>query len=381
MKLIFTGDVNFRNMYHMNEQTASEILEKVLPYTEQADFRIVNLEEPLADEEKYEPIYKSGPNLIAPQNCISFLDVLGVDVAVLANNHTGDYGDGAIKDTLALLDAHGIKHAGAGKNIDEAYNSVILEKDGTKVSILSVCENEFGIATETKYGSAGYNARRLLNKIKSEKERADVVIVIFHGGNEYNPLPAPVAVDRYRLICDMGADAVIAMHTHCPQGFETYDGKPIVYSMGNFLFQSFGEKDSKDSWFYGYMSILNIDADKKISLEVLPYNYYTGNKINVFEGDDKEKMMAYLKNISDIIQDPEELHRYYMGWCCGYRYFPKSVDEYCGLKGTFAAAKNLLTCEAHCDKLRENYRILNDGEEDLAREYEIKAKELMKMPV
>lgn len=151
--------------------------------------------------------------------------------------------------------------------------------------------------------------------------------------------------------------------------------------MGNFLFQSFGEKDPKDSWFYGYMSILNIDADKKISLEVLPYNYYTGNKINVFEGDDKKKMMAYLKNISDIIQDPDELHRYYMGWCCGYRYFPKSVDEYGGLKGTFAAAKNLLTCEAHCDKLRENYRILNDGEEDIAREYEIKAKELMKMPV
>ncbi len=381
MKLIFTGDVNFKKMEDMNAEKAKEILEAVFPYTEQADFRIINLEEPLADKEKYEPIYKSGPNLIAPQSCISFLDVIETDVAILANNHTGDYGEGAIIDTLKLLDAHGIKHVGAGKNIDEAYNSVILEKDGVKVSLIAVCENEFGIATETKYGSAGYNARRLLNKIKSEKEGADTVIVIFHGGNEYNPLPAPVAVDRYRLICDMGADAVIAMHTHCPQGFEIYDGKPIVYSMGNFIFQSFNEKDPGDSWFYGYMSILNIGADKKISLEVVPYNYYTDNKINVFEGSDKEKMMAYIEKISAIIPNSEELHRYYMGWCRGYRSFPAPVTEYGGLKGTFAAAKNLLTCEAHCDKLRENYRILNDGEEDIAREYESKARELMKMPV
>ncbi len=380
MKLIFTGDVNFRRFEDITKEKATELLSKVLPRTEAADFRILNLETPLADKSKHEPIYKSGPNLICPQNCISFLEAINADVATLANNHIGDFGDGALLDTIELLDAHGIKHTGAGRNIDEAYSSVILEKDGMKVSLLSVCENEFGIATESSCGAAGYNARRLLNKIKSEKKLAHKVIVVFHGGNEYDPLPAPVAVDRYRLICDMGADAVIAMHTHSPQGYEIYDGKPIVYSMGNFFFISGSDRPKEDSWYYGYLSELTIDGGE-ISLDIIPYNYYLDGVINVFEGCDREKMIAYIEKLSAIIQDPRELHRYYMGWCCGYRVFADPPAQYGGLCGTLAPEKNLLTCEAHCDKLRENYRILNDGDEDIAKEYEIKAKDLMKMPV
>lgn len=90
------------------------------------------------------------------------------------------------------------------------------------------------MATETSYGSAGYNAEMLLRKIKQEKQVSDAVIVVFHCGNEFNPLPSPDTRDRYRLICDMGADAVIAGHTHCPQGYEIYEKNRSFTAWGIF---------------------------------------------------------------------------------------------------------------------------------------------------
>ncbi len=194
--------------------------------------------------------------MICPESGISFLKAMNTYAVTLANNHIGDYGEGALNNTLKLLTENNIKYAGAGADVSEAYSAVKIFNDGITVSVLSVCENEFGIAEENKAGSAGYNPRLLMNKIKAEKETSDFVIVVFHGGNEFNPLPSPDTKDRYEFICDMGADAVIAGHTHCPQGYETYNGKPIIYSMGNFLFGNSNRTDHRDSWYYGYFTIL-----------------------------------------------------------------------------------------------------------------------------
>ena len=68
-----------------------------------------------------------------------------------------------------------------------------------------------------------------MKQIKYEKDVSDYVIVVFHGGNEFNPLPSPDTVDRYRFVCDMGADTVIGGHTHCPQGYEIYEGKDYSF--------------------------------------------------------------------------------------------------------------------------------------------------------
>ena len=82
----------------------------------------------------------------------------------------------------------------------------------------------------------------------------------------------------------MGADAVIAGHTHCPQGYETYNGKPIIYSMGNFLFKNTEKTDNKDSWYYGYFTILDINKSK-ISFDIVPYQFdIPGTKLTVFDG-------------------------------------------------------------------------------------------------
>lgn len=97
---------------------------------DEADFRIVNLETPLGYPNEHTPIYKAGPNLISAPENIVFLKALRADAASLANNHMGDYGYGAIYETLALLEKNEIKHCGAGKNFADAYLPVVFEKNG-----------------------------------------------------------------------------------------------------------------------------------------------------------------------------------------------------------------------------------------------------------
>ena len=382
MKLLFTGDINFRGLSEPTSKMCSDILAEVLPYFERSDFRIINLETPLANKEKHTPIKKSGPNLICAPNNILFLETLHTDVCTLANNHTGDFGEGAVIDTLKLLDTHIIRYCGAGANIDRAYDACRLEKDGFSISLISVCENEFGMATEATYGSAGYNTRRLLNKIRQEKQVSDAVIVVFHGGNEFNPLPSPDTQNRYRLICDMGADVVIAGHTHCPQGFEMYEGKPIIYSMGNFLFKSSSERSANDSWYYGYMTELDIDKSG-VDFCIIPYKFNPeATRITVFEGDEKHKMLGYIAGLSEIIKDPTLLENYFSGWAYLHKWIPNAPSNYFDLKEYNSSGNyNLISCESHLSQAKKVLEFCFLDRVAEAKEWSEKVAELMRMPV
>lgn len=379
MKLLFTGDINFRGKGRLTFDESKVILKEVQPYIESVDFVVPNLECPLADRKKHKPIKKSGPNHIYDQENITFLKAMNTYAVTIANNHIGDYGEGAIKDTFDLLRDNDIFYAGAGENIGEAYKALHIEKEGICVSVISVCENEFGIATETEYGSAGYNPRRLLKQIKTEKSVSDYVIVVFHGGNEFNPLPSPDTVDRYRLVCDMGADAVVGGHTHCPQGYEIYNGKPIVYSMGNFLFQSSSQKDENDSWYYGYMSILEIHNG--ISLKIVPYKFNDkADNIKIFEGNDKRKMLEYIDNLCKIIQNSEELDKYFKGWAWYHQWCPELPKDSGGTIKSYDES-NLVHCEAHLSQLKCILKIYQNADEKEAEKYSNMIIELSKMPV
>ena len=382
MKLLFTGDINFRGLAEPTPEMCADIFTEVLPYFEKADFRIVNLETPLADKKKHTPIKKSGPNLICDPNNVLFLKTLNTDVCTLANNHIGDFGEGAVIDTLTLLDTHNIRYCGAGANVDCAYDACRLEKDGFSVSLISVCENEFGMATESTYGSSGYNARRLLNKLKQEKQISDAVIVVFHGGNEFNPLPSPDTQDRYRLICDMGADAVIAGHTHCPQGYEVHNGKPIIYSMGNFLFKSRYERSANDSWYYGYMTELDINKSG-IDFGIIPYKFDPeGTRISVFEGDNKQKMLSYVGILSEIIQKSDLLNKYFCGWAYLHKWISKEPSDYFDLREYNSASNyNLISCESHLSQAKKIFEFCFLDQVEEAQKWAGKITELTRMPI
>ena len=191
MKLIFAGDISTHHALHVSGGAADAALAELKPVLAGADFRFVNQENILAKEGVGYAIAKSGPNLRGEPENIDLLKAGGFDCAVLANNHFGDFHFDGVKATLEALDKAGFDHIGGGMNLDEAYASVIYEKDGLRISFIAVCENEFGGATKTTPGAAAYDLRLLADRIAEEKEKADLVMVIFHGGNEYNPLPAP----------------------------------------------------------------------------------------------------------------------------------------------------------------------------------------------
>jgi len=379
MKILFTGDVNFGGISDMTEAKADSILKKVRPYLEKADLVIPNLECPLTEEGKHKPIKKSGPPLVcAPENMV-FLKSIGADAVTVANNHIGDFGEGGVFDTLALLSENRIAYAGAGESIDAAYGALRFERDGETVSVLSVCENEFGIAGDNKAGAAGYQPRRLLSSIKRERAVSHRVIVVFHGGTEYYPLPSPDTAERYRFVIDMGADAVIAGHTHCPQGWELYDGKPIVYSLGNFMFKALKEKAASDPWYYGYFVILDT-AD--MSFEAVPYRFDKEvTAITPFEGDEKQIFMDYLAKISHIIGNGEELENYFEGWCYSHALYPKLAEAYGENAHKSPANLNIVRCEAHNSVLRTYMNTLYLETEDKAKAYAEKIADIVKMPI
>lgn len=240
----------------------------------------------------------------------------------------------------------------------------------------------FGVATETSYGSAGYNAEMLLRKIKQEKQVSDAVIVVFHCGNEFNPLPSPDTRDRYRLICDMGADAVIAGHTHCPQGYEIYEKKPIIYSMGNFLFKSSIDRASNDSWYYGYMTELDVSGSG-IAYNIIPYKFDPdGTRITVFDGEDKEKIMKYIDGLSDIIKNTSLLDKYFSGWAYLHRLIPSAPQNYFDLSEYNSSGNyNLICCESHFSQAKKvlQFCFLNRVEE--AKYWAEEVKKLQTMPV
>ena len=255
-----------------------------------------------------------------------------------------------------------------------------------KISILAVCENEFGMATDNTAGTAGFKIGLLHNRIKEEKEQSDYCVVIFHGGNEWNPMPSPRVRERYRLLCDIGADAVVAMHTHCPQGYEIYNSKPIVYSLGNFFFKprEEGKKSEDSSWYYGYMVRLRI-SEGNLSVEPIPYRFDTeGTKITVFKSENKIKMLDYINKLSEYIKDDKAVENHFTGWVYRYPWSPVQIkDINCCLETDYryVGEYDLLNCESHNDKLIEAYRIMAEKDIEKARYWAEKSKELEKMPV
>lgn len=355
MKILFGSDVSFRcRDGGITPENAAERVRSVKPVFDGADFCMVNLENVLYDSTAGE-IIKSGPALRSSRHCVAFLKALGVDAVGLANNHFGDFGEAGMRSTWECLRENDIAWAGAGETLDDAYRALRFEKDGIRVAVIAACENEFGTATATTPGSAGYAPLRLADRIAEEKKTAEYVVVYFHGGNENNPFPSPKKNDWYRLWTRLGADAVIAMHTHCPQGYEIYEGKLIVYSMGNFYFPTEPEAYAAapdSAWYYGYMTELEFTT-AGITMQLHPYHFGSVDEpLTLLTGGAKARFDRYLDALCRPITDRGELLRLFKIWCTiiGPHYAGMLAFRPEMLEGDAEAVKrlrNVLCCEAH----------------------------------
>lgn len=174
---------------------------------------------------------------------VEVLEQLGVDAVTLANNHVYDYGAEALLDTFAVLEEAEVLYFGAGRTLEEAMEPLYLEVEGKTIALVAASRAEkykmTPQATDTEPGILRcYDTELFLQAIREGSENADFCIAFVHWGTEYSFDLEQVQLDTGREYLDAGADAVIGAHSHCLQGMEYYDGKPIIYSLGNYWFNS-----------------------------------------------------------------------------------------------------------------------------------------------
>lgn len=222
--------------------------EKVKDILKKGDVIFGNLEEPFTSsehsltgiEQKGKYVLKNSPEAFYG------IKYAGFNLLNLANNHILDYYDTGLYDTLKILDSDNIAHSGAGKDLDEARKPAIIEKNSIKIGMLSYTDMAdivykgnpqiSFIAGKSRAGVAPRNMDYILKDIGQLRSQVDIVIISLHWGVEDSFAVQPQQVEFAHKLLDSGADMILGHHPHHFQGIEIYKGKPIAYSLGNFIF-------------------------------------------------------------------------------------------------------------------------------------------------
>jgi poly-gamma-glutamate synthesis protein (capsule biosynthesis protein) len=202
---------------------------------EGADLAIANFENPAPNRVRW---HTKGTVFSADPALIQGLANAGIDYVSLANNHIRDAGAQGIIQTIANIRKHDIAVSGAGKDLAAARKPAMLEASGMTVAVLAYdAIAGYYHATADKAGSAPLTASIVRNDVNAARAAgADLVIVFPHWGTEYRSKPFAAQQKLARMIIDSGADMVIGNHAHWAAAVEVYDGKPIWYALGNFVF-------------------------------------------------------------------------------------------------------------------------------------------------
>jgi poly-gamma-glutamate synthesis protein (capsule biosynthesis protein) len=369
-KVIVTGDTCpvYRLEDKMMNESPSSILGEFHGILKAGDFVITNLEAPLTNHTNSIP--KTGPALKASPGCLQFFEKTPFNLLTLANNHIMDYGFHGFEETIENIKSTDLSYVGGGLTEEEAYEPCVKQiEENFTIAVLNFAENEWS----TIPGSHG----TLVNKVDpiqnyyqilESKRYYDKVLVITHGGIENYPLPSPELKKRLRFYVNAGADAVINHHTHSISGFEEYKGKPIYYSLGNFLFDY--TKTSNQNWFEGMAVELSFSKDK----ERVDHNYYTFDQckkapvLNLHQGKKKIELEEQIKNLNDTINDDNQLQLAFNDFCKHKQHLYKSylkpyTNKYFhylrkkGLLPSFLNSKkkrlllNITRCESHRELL------------------------------
>ena len=248
VRLAFVGDVMLADGPGRVIAAGRDPFVHVADRLRQADVRIGNLECVIA---------RSGRALDKPWTFRAHPRVLPVlqrhlDAVSVANNHVGDFGREAFVEMLDHLDAAGIPRVGGGRNLAEAHRPLIIDQRGLRIALLAYDEffpRSFEAGPD-RPGSAWSEDEQVADDIRRARSehRADLVIPFMHWGSEGEPVANARQRQLARLMVDAGADAVVGAHPHVAQDAEVYRGKPIVYSLGNFVFDGFDRLDQRTGW-------------------------------------------------------------------------------------------------------------------------------------
>ena len=281
------------NAYYEN-YGADYFLQNVKDIFSTDDLTIANFEGTLTDSDEREDktfAFK------APASYASILTGGSVEAVNTANNHSHDYGDQSFDDTLAALDDAGIVHFG----YDE---TAVMDVKGVKVGLVGIYELYDHLERE----------QQLKNNIaKVKADGAQLIVVIFHWGNETETVPDSNQTTLGRIAIDEGADLVCGHHPHVLQGIETYKGRNIVYSLGNFCFGGNSSPSDMDTMIYQQTFTIDADGIKKdnvtniipCSISSAAYDGYNNYQPTPAEGDEATRILGKINERSSWISTAE----------------------------------------------------------------------------
>lgn len=281
------------NAYYEN-YGADYFLQNVKDIFSTDDLTIANFEGTLTDSDEREDktfAFK------APASYASILTGGSVEAVNTANNHSHDYGDQSFDDTLAALDDAGIVHFG----YDE---TAVMDVKGIKVGLVGIYELYDHLEREQQLKD---------NIAKVKADGAQLIVVIFHWGNETETVPDSNQTTLGRIAIDEGADLVCGHHPHVLQGIETYKGRNIVYSLGNFCFGGNSSPSDMDTMIYQQTFTIDADGVKKdnvtniipCSISSAAYDGYNNYQPTPAEGDEATRILGKITERSSWISTAE----------------------------------------------------------------------------
>lgn len=238
IKLLFVGDIMLSRAVsdQINErQDNSYPFDYVKDFLKKADLTFGNLEGPISDQgHDLGHLY----SFRAEPKTLDGLVTAGFDILSLANNHSYDWGDKALMDTIDRLRAKNIAPLGAGKNFQEAYRPVMISIKGQKIAFFAATDipPKNAEAGEFKAGIAWMKSEIFEREINQIKSQVDFIIVSMHSGTEYQKYSNSTQKNFARTMIEAGANLIIGHHPHVVQESEKYRNGYIFYSLGNFVF-------------------------------------------------------------------------------------------------------------------------------------------------
>jgi len=225
--------------------------ENIAKIIKENDLAFFNIECPLADNSDGYPINKKYSFRAEPEY-IKGLKYAGFNIASVANNHTIDYGKSGFLKTIEILNKDSIFTIGGGTNQDEAFNPLLIEKNGETFAFFGMLEfllegTTFNV--DQPYPAFG-RIDKLCELIKQLNSEIDYIIVSFHWGQENAVIPTSRQIEYAHKVVDAGADLVLGHHPHVLQSIETYKNKLILYSLGNFVFDNSGKLQKESVIFH-----------------------------------------------------------------------------------------------------------------------------------
>jgi len=291
IKFLFTGDISITGTFKKNLLAGKEIFtDDLKKQIHSHHFVVCNFEGPATYAKN---ILRQDIEVVSPPKSVEYLVQSGFNIFNLANNHIFDCDIKGFLETREAIIKNSANYFGAGENIQEASRVLYIEKDGIKIALIGVCHHEGPVAGNDAHGIFCETEENIIKyKVNEARQNADWVILNYHGGEEYTTIPMPRRRKLFHKYLSWDIDILVAHHPHVFQGCEVINGKPVFYSLGNFVFDIEAHKSMELT----YKSAL-------LSLKFLKENYsyeFTPVEIDVRLGQTKIGENIFLEHIQKL---------------------------------------------------------------------------------